>query len=91
MARLTTRQQSVANRLADSLAPSARELFPYLRDRLLSSRPLIAAERKVEHRPPRGKVHPHRGYNVQTIPAVFGRPTFRNVLERDGEGRWVHV
>ncbi|WP_022886402.1 hypothetical protein [Glaciibacter superstes] len=63
------------------LLPSARELFPMLRARLLASRPLLEPAKKVTHRPQRGVVHPRLGYNVQVAPAKYGAPTFRNVIE----------
>ena len=67
------------------LQPSARELFPILRKRLLDSRPLLVPAKRVTHRPARGKVTPRRGYNVQLIPAQYGRPTFRNYINEKGE------
>lgn len=67
------------------LKPSARELFPLLRARLLDSRPLLEPEQKIKHRPMRGVVSPRRGYSVQVVPAKFGAPTFRNVIDENGK------
>jgi hypothetical protein len=66
------------------LQPSARELFPILRERLLASRPLLAPAGKIVHRPARGKVSPRAGYNVQSVPAQYGAPTFRNAYDEKG-------
>jgi hypothetical protein len=66
------------------LLPSARELFPVLRARLLASRPLLEPARRVTHRPKRGGLFRRQGYNVQVVAAKYGAPTFRNVIE-DGK------
>lgn len=63
-------------RIERKLRPSARDLFPTLRERLLTSRPII------------GDRKPRRGADGVSTPLepVYGAPTFRNVLV---EGRWV--
>lgn len=49
-------------------APSARELFPLLRARLLASRPYIGQREN-----PAGDITP-----------IYGAPTFRNVIDESG-------
>lgn len=62
--------------------PSARELFPVLRERLLASRPVLEPSRTVvfEHVLPGGGSWRQK----QTIPPVYGEPTFRNVIDEKG-------
>jgi hypothetical protein len=76
MARLTTRERNEANRRAAALQPTAREMFPYLRVRLLASRPIIG------DKPPR----PGADGTTTPLEPIYGKPTFRNVIE-DGEHR----
>lgn len=67
-------------RIEGRLLPSAREWFAVLRERLLASRPVI----KPEHaeRPGTGG----RAFdNPRIVPAVYGKPTFRNVINEKGE------
>lgn len=53
--------------------PSARELFPALRERLLASRPEVGV---------RARFVPNRtGRLVAVQETVYGAPTFRNVIE----------
>lgn len=52
-------------RIAGQVRASARDLFPYLRDRLLASRPLLEVV--------------DEGYPEER--RVYGKPTFRNVIE----------
>lgn len=78
--RLAARRKGQASTARDRIeaqyAPSARELFPALRLRLLSSRPIV------------GDMPPVRGADGITTPLrpIYGKPTFRNVIE-DGELR----
>lgn len=83
-------------------APSARELFPVLRERLLASRPVIEPERvfddtitvlrmrrvRDENGKPAGRSEPVLIERVvrSVVPAVCGASSFRNVIE-DGEHR----
>lgn len=60
-ARAAAEHRAIANRYR----PSARELFPALRARLLASRPVLAV---TDEGTPRERV-------------VLGKPTFRNVIE----------
>ncbi|MFE4469519.1 hypothetical protein ACFRFH_11955 [Leifsonia sp. NPDC056824] len=52
---------------------SAREWFPYLRQRLLASRPVIESF----------VVNDYATGTERTV-FVYGKPTFRNVLQKDG-------
>lgn len=63
-------------------APSARELFPVLRERLLKSRPVLEPARTVvfEHVLPGGGSWRQK----HVIPPVHGDPTFRNVIDEKG-------
>lgn len=54
--------------------PSARELFPVLRARLLASRPIVEPARQVKHE-----------FGTIVVPAVYGAPTFRNVIDEYGQ------
>ncbi len=56
-------------RREDRLAPSARELLPVLRQRLLDSRPVLSI---VDEGKPSQRV-------------VYGPPTFRNRINENGE------
>jgi hypothetical protein len=56
------------------LAPSAREWFAILSAMRRASRPVLAPAQEVDV----------RGYKIQ-IPAVYGPPTFRNVINEEGE------
>ncbi len=58
-----------------TIKPSARELFPQLRARLLASRPLIEV---VEH--PYWKDAKGKPVKVE----VLGPPTFRNSIDENG-------
>lgn len=59
-----------------TIRPSAREWFPYLRQRLLDSRPIIG-ERVVI---PRDAKPDSKGViRTSTVP-IYGKPTFRNIL-----------
>lgn len=70
-------------------SPSAREMFAFLRPKLLASRPLIAAaefaERPVFISGPRRGVRGSGGRwvnrTVQVKAPVYGKPTFRNVID----------
>lgn len=72
-------------------APSAREMFAYLVPKLLASRPLIkeavTAERPVFISGPRRGISGSGGRwitrTVEVHAAVYGRPTFRNVIDPD--------
>lgn len=70
-------------RLEGGLKPSAREWFPVLRERLLASRPVIEPAKfaKVPTLVD-GKV---RQIKKQVAPPKYGKPTFRNVLDENGE------
>lgn len=73
----TTPRNAVEHtRIARRYRPSARELFPELRERLLSSRLII------------GDMRPIPGADGVKTPLrpIYGKPTFRNVIE-DGEHR----
>lgn len=59
-------------------APSARELFPTLRDRLLASRPVIGTKATF---PKVGRAQ-GRGLIAKTEP-IYGSPTFRNVIDAE--------
>lgn len=61
------------------LKPSAPELFAFLRPMMLASRPIITPAVYEEH-PRRGLDGRVRRYRVQVIPAVYGKPTFRNAI-----------
>ena len=76
-------------------APSARELFPILRDMLAESRAQVEPQRVVKHTHQRmrfvyktdkktGLVTRTRELkkvvDVQTTPAVFGKPAFKNAI-----------
>jgi hypothetical protein len=56
---------------ARQLLPSARELFPVLRRRLLESRPIIGRTVEVFHAD---------GTKTGGKP-IYGRPTFRNAID----------
>lgn len=60
--------------------PSARELFPVLRDRLLASRPVVGHTPEVWHAPkvPNGQ-HTKTGGRP-----IYGKPTFQNRIDEDG-------
>lgn len=60
---------------------SARELFPILREKLLASRPEVGINRGPYRRDKTGR----KRYFHKPTP-VFGKPTFRNVIENG-----VHV
>jgi hypothetical protein len=66
--------------LSRRLKPSARELFPLLRARLLDSRPLLEPARM--ERPGTGGRAFGKG---RMVPAVYGKPTFRNVIDENGK------
>lgn len=53
------------------LLPSARELFPVLRRRLLESRPIIGTTVEVFHA---------NGAKTGGKP-IYGKPTFRNAID----------
>ncbi|WP_066041964.1 hypothetical protein [Herbiconiux solani] len=81
MSKLTTRQQHEARLRSAHLQPGAREVFPVLRERLLASRPIVGDKK------PR-----HGADGIRTpLEPIYGKPTFRNVIERDDNGRRVHV
>ncbi|MFT4281225.1 hypothetical protein [Microbacterium sp.] len=61
-------------RIERKLRPSARDLFPVLRTRLLESRPIIG-----DQKPRRGA----DGIRTTLLP-VYGKPTFRNVVDENG-------
>jgi hypothetical protein len=72
---MTPKQRKALNRVevagARALMPSARELFPQLRERLLGSRPIVGHTVEVFHA---------NGDRTGGKP-IFGKPTFRNVIE----------
>ncbi|AUG28789.1 MULTISPECIES: hypothetical protein [Microbacterium] len=77
----TARNAGEHSRIARRYRPSARELFTVLRERMYQSRPIIG-ERVVMP----GAMPDWRGIiRTSTVP-IFGKPTFRNVIE-DGEHR----
>ncbi len=59
--------------IAARYKPSARELFPILRDRLLASRPVIGERKTVIGRDSAGR------RKFRRTP-IYGTPTFRNAL-----------
>lgn len=61
-------------RIEGRLRPSARDLFPMLRERLLASRPIVG-----DMRPIKGA----DGVNTPLRP-VYGAPRFRNRLDENG-------
>jgi hypothetical protein len=72
------------------LLPSARELFPVLRDRLLASRPVIGFRYRIFPGGPWKTVElSEKGItSVQRkggAELLYGRPTFRNALNEKGE------
>lgn len=68
-------------RIEGRLRPSARELFPANVERLMASRPVIG-ERVIV---PRGSKPDDKGViRTSTVP-VYGAPTFRNVINENGE------
>lgn len=73
-------------RIALAYEPSARELFPELRERLHASRPVIGQNRGAYRRDRSGR---KRYLNAPT--PIYGRPTFRNVMQPklDASGREV--
>jgi hypothetical protein len=72
------------------LLPSARELFPILRERLLASRPVIGFKYRIFPGGPWKTVElSEKGItSVQRkggAELIYGKPTFRNVLDEKGE------
>lgn len=65
------RQLRERRAIASRYRASARDLFPDLRTRLLASRPIIG-----DQKPRRGA----DGISSPLLP-VYGKPTFRNVIE----------
>lgn len=65
-------------RIESRLRPSARVLFPHLRERLLASRPVLGwdVNGKRQARAPRP--------GVKATP-IYGAPTFRNRIDSKGE------
>ncbi len=57
-------------------APSARELFGPLRDRMLASRPVVGTRIFV----PAGARPDKKGVLRTESAPIFGKPTFRNVI-----------
>lgn len=55
-------------------SPSARDVFPMLRARLLGSRPVVGFTAEVFHAD---------GSRTESQP-IFGKPTFRNVIDENG-------
>lgn len=56
------------------LRPSARELFAVLRERLLASRPIIGYQKPLPG-----------AYGIaSTRLPIYGRPTFRNAIDENG-------
>jgi hypothetical protein len=62
---------SERSRLTLGVHLSARELFPILRDRLLSQRPIIGDR----------KPRPGADGVTSTLLPIYGKSTFRNVIE----------
>lgn len=70
---------------------SARELFPLLRRRLIESRPVVEPARQIVHieqvtattrkRRADKDFKPFARKKIQTVPAVYGKPMFRNVID----------
>jgi hypothetical protein len=73
-ARVARERQRIARRYQ----PSARELFPVLRDRLLASRPVIGTRATF----PKGS--PSRRSLVAETEPIYGKPTFRNRIDENG-------
>jgi hypothetical protein len=80
------------HREPSTIKPSARELWPTVRARLLSSRPILEPSRVIEfkHEHPYTLIDKKTGAEVHKVstytqrvvrPPVFGVPTFRNVIE----------
>lgn len=67
----------VRERLAreDRLRSSARDLFPALCERLLASRPIIGDQ----------KPRPGADGITSTRLPIYGKPTFRNVIDENGK------
>lgn len=84
--RLTRHQHAMTEheRIHARYQPSARELFPLLRELLLSSRPVVEEAREVVRYAGEGMAMRTNRQHVETI---YGRPTFRNVLEIDENGQ----
>lgn len=68
-------------RVESRLRPSARDLFPHLRERLLASRPVIGSRVIV----PRGATPDRKGVIKTTTEPIYGAPTFRNRINDKGE------
>ena len=65
-------------RIERSLKPSARDLFPALRERLLTSRPVVGERKTVVGRDRIGRARYRRE-------PILGAPTFRNVIDENGQ------
>lgn len=74
--RASARLQAERAWIAGRYKPSARELFPVLVERLLASRPVLGFTPETYH----------ANETVTGGQPIFGKPTFRNVIENG-----VHV
>lgn len=81
-ARISGRRKGQARRERELIEmryePSARDLFPAMRDRLLASRPVIGTRATF---PKVGRTQ-GRGIVAKTEP-IYGPPAFRNVIDAE--------
>lgn len=71
---LDSRMARERNAIASRYRPSARERFAELRERLLASRPIIGDQ----------KPRPGADGIASTRLPIYGKPTFRNVIDENG-------